>query len=103
VSYLTRELTALRENASMSPEAKLAFRSQPEPTYLSFETMFEALRRENEQLRSRLVSAERNYIRATHLNDIYREELIDRRRRVCFFYSSIRAQTDASIAGFICR
>jgi len=44
--------------------------------------MLETLRQENEQLRNRLLSAERNYIHATHLNDIYREELIDRRRRV---------------------
>jgi len=44
--------------------------------------MLETLRQENERLRNRLLSAERNYIRAIHLNDIYREELIDRRRRV---------------------
>ncbi|KAJ3573077.1 hypothetical protein NP233_g2665 [Leucocoprinus birnbaumii] len=98
VNRLTRELTALRlaqqqqqqENGgisgtmsvSISPEARFGFRSPEDPADPTFETMLEALRRENEQLRNRLVSAERNYIRATRLNDIYREELIDHRRRL---------------------
>lgn len=46
------------------------------------EVVLEALRRENEALRSRLTDAERDYIRMTRLNEIYREELIDHRRRV---------------------
>lgn len=44
--------------------------------------MLEAMRRENEQLRSRLIETERDYIRIIRLNDIYREELIEHRRRV---------------------
>lgn len=40
------------------------------------------MRRENEQLRARLVDTERDYIRVTRLNEIYREELIEHRRRV---------------------
>lgn len=44
--------------------------------------MLDAMRRENEQLRTRLVETERDYIRITRLNEIYREELIDHRRRV---------------------
>ena len=44
--------------------------------------MLEAMRRENEQLRNRLVDTERDYIRISRLNEIYREELIDHRRRV---------------------
>ncbi|KAF5351019.1 hypothetical protein D9756_008270 [Leucocoprinus leucothites] len=94
VNRLSRELTALRlaqqqqqlENGGpgtmsvgVSPEARFGIRSPTDP---SFDTMLEALKRENEQLRDRLVSAERNYIRATRLNDIYREELIDHRRRL---------------------
>ncbi|KAF9443548.1 hypothetical protein P691DRAFT_808810 [Macrolepiota fuliginosa MF-IS2] len=100
VNRLTRELTALRlvqqqqqqdgggyasngtTSMSISPEARFGFRSPTDPIDPSFETMLEALRRENEQLRNRLVSAERNYIRVTCLNDIYREELIDHRRRL---------------------
>ncbi|KAG2003512.1 hypothetical protein CC2G_004109 [Coprinopsis cinerea AmutBmut pab1-1] len=46
------------------------------------EAVLEALRQENEQLRNKLVDTEREYIRITRLNDIYREELIDHRRRL---------------------
>ncbi len=55
-----------------------------DPASPSMETMFEAMRRENEQLRSRLADTERDYIRITRLNEIYREELIEHRRRVCY-------------------
>ena len=41
-----------------------------------------ALRKENESLRQRLSAYERDYVRVTRLNEIYREELIDHRRRV---------------------
>jgi len=51
----------------------------PEP---SAEVMLEAMRRENEELRRRLVDTEREFVRITRLNDIYREELIEHRRRV---------------------
>ena len=44
--------------------------------------MLEAKRRENEHLRNRLVDTERDYVRISRLNEIYREELIDHRRRV---------------------
>ena len=44
--------------------------------------VLEALRRENEQLRSRVADMERDCVRITRLNEIYREELIDHRRRV---------------------
>jgi len=44
--------------------------------------MLEAMRRENEHLRNKLVDTERDYIRISRLNEIYREELIDHRRRL---------------------
>ncbi|CAA7269331.1 unnamed protein product [Cyclocybe aegerita] len=47
----------------------------------SAEMMLEAMRRENEQLRNRLVDTERDYVRISRLNEIYREELIEHRRR----------------------
>ncbi|KAA1478148.1 hypothetical protein DENSPDRAFT_861789 [Dentipellis sp. KUC8613] len=53
-----------------------------DPLTPSTEIMLEAMRRENEQLRNRLVNTEREYIRITRLNEIYREELIDHRRRL---------------------
>ena len=54
----------------------------PNPLAPSSEDMLEAMRRENEQLRSRLVDTEREFIRISRLNEIYREELIQHRRRV---------------------
>jgi chromosome segregation ATPase len=52
----------------------------PEPSLL-----LDALRRENEELRSRLGKIERDYARVKRLNEVYREELIVRRGRVRFF------------------
>jgi hypothetical protein len=54
----------------------------PNPLVPSSEDMLEAMRRENEQLRNRLVDTEREFIRISRLNEIYREELIQHRRRV---------------------
>ncbi|KAF8555513.1 hypothetical protein OG21DRAFT_1570488 [Imleria badia] len=56
--------------------------SGQDPTAPSFEVMLEAMRRENEQLRTRLVDTERDYVRISRLNDIYREELLELRRRL---------------------
>ena len=52
------------------------------------EMMLDAMRRENEQLRTRLIETERDYIRVTRLNEIYREELIEHRRRVSTRHTS---------------
>ena len=96
VNRLSREISALRiaqqqaanGSGTLSPvETRSAATgsSRPDPTT---ETMLDAMRRENEQLRARLVATERDYIRITRLNEIYREELIDHRRRVSpFIYS----------------
>ena len=48
----------------------------------STDIVLEALRRENEQLRTRAADMERDYVKLMRLNEIYREELIDHRRRV---------------------
>lgn len=101
VNRLTRELSALRlaqqqqhqnhsaqENGSGSTEpaenraGMQAFMSSFDPLAPSTEVIMDALRKENEQLRGRLAQAEREYIRMSRLNDIYREELIDHRRRL---------------------
>ena len=50
----------------------------------STDIVLEALRRENEQLRTRVADMERDYVKLMRLNEIYREELIDHRRRVRF-------------------
>jgi len=71
-------------SVSGSPETGLGFRSpvSGNPQDSGPETMIEAMRRENEQLRSKLVETERDYIRISRLNEIYREELIEHRTKV---------------------
>ncbi|KAG5645491.1 hypothetical protein DXG03_005899 [Asterophora parasitica] len=102
VNRMARQLTALRlvqqhgtsnSSPSASPEIGLGFRSLVSgvhPMEPSAETMLEAMRRENEQLRSKLVETERDYVRISRLNEVYREELIDHRRRVS--YSRVEAR-----------
>ena len=46
------------------------------------DVILEAMRRENEALRSRIFEVEQENIRLTRLNEVYREELIEHRRRV---------------------
>ncbi|KAG6909928.1 hypothetical protein DXG01_014450 [Tephrocybe rancida] len=94
VNRMARELTALRQgqnggasnsSISASPETGIGFRSfmtGGSPGDPSAETMLEAMRRENEHLRSKLVDTERDYIRISRLNEVYREELIEHRRRL---------------------
>jgi coiled-coil domain-containing protein 6 len=48
----------------------------------STSVLLNALKKENETLRNRLATTERDYVRVTRLNEIYREELIQHRRRV---------------------
>ncbi|KAF8804658.1 hypothetical protein BYT27DRAFT_7194269 [Phlegmacium glaucopus] len=74
---------------NMSPDNRRGFKSfvssgrwGMDPGEPSPEMMLEAMRRENEQLRNKLVDTERDYIRISRLNEIYREELIDHRRRL---------------------
>jgi hypothetical protein len=94
VNRLNRELSALRlaqqqqqnnnlnGSAGASPEARYGLSTLMSVNNPSAEVMLEAMRRENEHLRNRLVDTERDYIRISRLNEIYREELIDHRRRV---------------------
>jgi len=102
VNRLSRELTALRQaqqqqqqqqqqqgngGVSHSPAALQI----PDPNAPNAEIMLEAMRRENDQLRGRLVDTERDYVRISRLNEIYREELIEHRRRVSrFFFFSLK-------------
>ena len=55
---------------------------QHDPRYPSTEITLNALRRENEFLKARLVDAERDCMRSNKLNEIYREEIVELRRRV---------------------
>ncbi|KAF8122598.1 hypothetical protein EV363DRAFT_1182372 [Boletus edulis] len=97
VNRLNREICALRrqaaqtqtqasgEHANGSTTTSDSSRfplSGHDPTAPSVDVMLEAMRRENEQLRTRLVDTERDYVRIARLNDIYREELLELRRRL---------------------
>lgn len=104
VNRLSRELSALRlaqqltsqqngGSPAIGPTAVNGDGTQspnllrlPNPLVPSSEDMLEAMRRENEDLRHRLVDTEREFIRITRLNEIYREELIQHRRRVRLLY-----------------
>ncbi|KAF5389774.1 hypothetical protein D9757_006012 [Collybiopsis confluens] len=86
VNRLSRELAILRAqqnntnaNGNGQVNGAAANRSAQDP---STEVMLDALRRENEHLRSTLADTERDYIRMSRLNEIYREELIDHRNRL---------------------
>lgn len=72
----SRERRDASRNGIMPPD--------PEPSLL-----LDALRRENEELRSRLGKIERDYARVKRLNEVYREELIVRRGRVRCFWSHV--------------
>ena len=78
---------------SISPETRIGVQhlaSRSNPLEPSPEVMLEAMRRENEQLRNRLTDTEREFVRISRLNDIYREELIEHRTKVSliFFFSN---------------
>ncbi|KAJ7746428.1 hypothetical protein DFH07DRAFT_924345 [Mycena maculata] len=86
VNRLTRELSSLRQlagvgvgmgvGAGVGVGAGMAGPSDP-----SAEIMLAALQRENEALRARLADTERDYVRISRLNEVYREELIEHRNR----------------------
>ncbi len=108
VNRLCRELTALRlaqhqsqqqqqqqqqqssanGSVSVSPENRVGLRywmagNSANP---STDMILDALKRENAELRTRLVETEQAFGRISRLNDIYREELIEHRRRVGYSF-----------------
>lgn len=66
-------------NGTLHPVNGLNGIGPPDP---SSEVLLNALKKENENLRNRLGTVEREFIRLTRLNEVYREELIQHRRRV---------------------
>ena len=59
------------------------------PYQPAMDVLLDNLRRENAELRIRVVDVERDYVRVTRLNDSYREELIELRMRVGVAFISI--------------
>lgn len=91
VNRLSREISALRlaqqhavnGTGTLSPvETRMSSALVANPAQPTTEVMLDVIRRENEQLRIRLIETERDYIRISRLNEVYREELIEHRRRV---------------------
>ncbi|KAH8116029.1 hypothetical protein DFH11DRAFT_1688197 [Phellopilus nigrolimitatus] len=97
VNRLARELAILRLRQHQQAQAQahangngVANGGGPSTLYVhapnivdpNTEVLLAALKKENESLRGRLVVAERDYVRVTRLNEIYREELIEHRRRL---------------------
>ncbi|KZS97302.1 hypothetical protein SISNIDRAFT_463220 [Sistotremastrum niveocremeum HHB9708] len=93
VNRLNRELSVLRRQQQQQQQSQSqqggqngVDAAQPapatsDPRYPSSEIMLDAMRRENESLRTRLMDIENDYIRMRRLNEVYREELIEHRRR----------------------
>ncbi|KAI0036227.1 hypothetical protein K488DRAFT_76131 [Vararia minispora EC-137] len=99
VNRLSKELSALRlaqmraqqangapitngEGVSHDTAQAAVARLVADPMNPSSDTLLESMRRENETLRNRLVDTEREYIRISRLNEVYREELIELRNRL---------------------
>ncbi|KAF7323624.1 hypothetical protein MKEN_00583000 [Mycena kentingensis (nom. inval.)] len=78
VNRLSRELAALR----MAQQAGGTAQAQAGPADPSLEIMLGTLQRENEALRARLADTEREFVRMSRLNEVYREELLEHRNRL---------------------
>ncbi|KAI0674546.1 hypothetical protein C8Q78DRAFT_967530 [Trametes maxima] len=64
------------------PGPQLGYSLQANSSDPVSDTILDALRRENEALRHRLVETEQDFVRISRLNEVYREELIQHRRRL---------------------
>ncbi|KAG8851905.1 hypothetical protein FRB91_007226 [Serendipita sp. 411] len=97
VHQLSKELTALRQRnlllntmyesdsqgqSSASSPVQQYHPNANDPRFVSTELVVNALRRENEALKTRLIDADRDLARATKLNEMYRDELLELRKRL---------------------
>jgi coiled-coil domain-containing protein 6 len=73
--------TAQRHLSASAEAEEVEAEAEPES---SVDMLLEAMRRENEELRNKLADTQRGYMRISRLNEVYREELIEHRRRVRF-------------------
>ncbi|CDZ98447.1 Protein of unknown function DUF2046 [Phaffia rhodozyma] len=79
---LSESTSALTLSSSPSSPGLNTFLGRNDPMNPSTEQVSEALKRENESLRSKLADAERGFIRVTRQNEAYRDELISLRNRL---------------------
>jgi len=90
VNKLSRELSKLKAQQANGSGGEQGGETSSAPSYArspvdpTTEAMLEALRRENETLRARMADYERDYVRLSRLNEVYREELIEHRSRVSY-------------------
>ena len=112
VNRLNRELSILRARQRGADELEPPTNSQnfvpgSDPRFPTPEAMLDAMRKENESLRNKLVDTERDYVRIARLNEVYREELIDHRRRVSVHIYikpfSFLSHQSFPIVGVVCR
>ncbi|KAG8803811.1 hypothetical protein FRC17_006107 [Serendipita sp. 399] len=97
IHQLSKDLTALRQKSLLvntmyeSDSQGQSSANSPiqqyhphanDPRFTSTELVVNALRRENEALKTRLIDAERDLARTTKQNEVYREELMELRRRL---------------------
>jgi hypothetical protein len=82
VNRLTRQITQLQTQLAASTSPTNARRTHTDPEPPQPVMLIEAMRLENAQLRNRVVDLERDFLRVSRVNDVYRQELLEHRRRV---------------------
>ncbi|KAG9080555.1 hypothetical protein FRC06_006444 [Ceratobasidium sp. 370] len=87
VNRLTRQISQLQAQLSASSSNNRRAHTDPEPPQPTM--LIEAMRLENAQLRTRVADLERDFLRVSRINDVYRQELLEHRRRLGLPYESL--------------
>ncbi|KAG9083580.1 hypothetical protein FRC07_013871 [Ceratobasidium sp. 392] len=97
VNRLTRQISRLQTQlaaSSSSNRRTTHLDTGPEPPQPVM--LIEAMRLENAQLRTRVADLERDFLRVSRINDVYRQELLEHRRRLGLPYESLIGLAAAS-------
>ncbi|KAG8744300.1 hypothetical protein FRC10_010372 [Ceratobasidium sp. 414] len=86
VNRLTRQISQLQAQLSASSSNR-RMHTDPEPHQPTM--LIEAMCLENAQLRTRVADLERDFLRVSRINDVYRQELLEHRRRLGLPYESL--------------
>ncbi|KAG9095630.1 hypothetical protein FS749_010044 [Ceratobasidium sp. UAMH 11750] len=81
INRLTRQIAQL--------QAQLSNRRPTDPEPQQPTMLIDAMRLENAQLRTRVADLERDFLRVSRINDVYRQELLEHRRRLGLPYESL--------------